>query len=216
MPSEQLTIVTTDGNRFVLKMSEIERITREQPEPVGGRDRGTGAYTSQTWYTVWGLGFSSVSYDDDDLDEMLEFLDGLPGVDRTTINIDMLGFYFPSRDGRSLVGFIVNGVGDRFDFDGDWFQVNGYTLSASAIHYTQATMGKGPFVRGDLGFSRLAIDSSGFGEESSDWGFGGLLGAGVSYPLTPGTFLAVTASYAFRRIAGNGVGNWGLAVTGTF
>ena len=82
MPGEQLTIATTDGNRFVFQLTEIGRITSEP----GSAPKGTGTgKASQSWYTTWSIGPSSVSYGDEEVDQMLEFLDELPGVERTII-----------------------------------------------------------------------------------------------------------------------------------
>ena len=123
VPNKELTIVTGDGNRFTFELEEVQRITKE---PVTGRRsrRSSSQADVESWYTLWGLGISSLSYGSE-IDELLDFMEGLPGVDRTTISMDLLGFYVPTSDGRSLIGGIVNVFGDRIDYEGEWFQING-------------------------------------------------------------------------------------------
>lgn len=214
VPNRELTIETADGNRFVFAFDEISRIAKE---PAAGRRsrRVSGEREIESWYTMWGLGTASMSYPDE-IDEVLDFIDGLPGVDRTTITLDLLGIYFPTAGGSTLVGGIINGFGDRFEFGGEWFQLNGVTYSLSAVHFPQRTIGRGPFIRGDFGISRLDVDSSDYGSDSSDWGSGILFGGGLAYPITEGTSLALTVSYAVRRIDGDTAGTFSAALTGLF
>ena len=212
IPSESLTIITTDGNRLIFKMDDVQRIEKE---PTRSARHDTGDIQTESWYMVWGLGISSVSYGEE-IDQTIDFLEGLPGVDRTTLHFDMLGIYFPMVDGKTLFGGIINGFGDRIDYEGEYFEIDGASYSASIMHFPQGTLGKGPFFRADFGPSILSIDGSEVTSSSSDWGFGGLIGSGLAYPLTPGTRLALTISYAFRRIEGENVGAWSAVISGIF
>lgn len=212
VPGQTLTIVTADGNRFVFKMDEVQRITKEPMRPAR---RAVGAADGESWYMVWGVGMSSVSYGKE-VDQTIEFLEGLPGVDRTTLALDLLGVYFPTVDRKTLLGGIVNAFGDRLDYGSEWFQINGATYSGSVVHFPQGTIGRGPFLRADLGPARMNVDGSEVTSSNSDWGFGGLVGGGLAYPVTSGTRFALTVSYAFRRIEGDDVGAWSAVVSGVF
>ena len=110
----------------------------------------------------------------------------------------------------------MNGSADRFDYDGEWFQVNGTTFSFSTIHFPQGRIGSGPLIRGDIGVARLNFDSSSTGAENSDWGIGGLAGIGFAYALTEGTSMTLTGAYSFRRIEGETASSWTAVVSGLF
>ena len=133
-----------------------------------------------------------------------------------TLSLDMLGVYFPRADGKTLIGGVINAFGDRIDYDEEWMQFSGVTYGDAAVHFPQAVIGKGPFLRADLGPSRMVVDGSGTESESSDWGFGGLVGGGVAYPISRGTRLSLTVSYAFRRVEGDDVGAWNAVISGIF
>ena len=67
-----------------------------------------------------------------------------------------------------------------------------------------------------MGLSKMDIDSSYLRSLSLDWGYGGLLGGGLSYPVTRSTSLALTVAYAFRSIEGDTVGTLSASLTGLF
>ena len=135
--------------------------------------------------------------------------EGVRRVDRGSTASDLIGVYVPKHDGRTLIGGIANGFIEDFEHDGALLmRITSYTYSFSMVHFPQGVLGQGPFVRGDLGLSRLTIDSSTASSEESDLGYGGLVGLGLSFRLTQGTFVSLTETWSFRRIEGETTSAW--------
>ena len=153
--------------------------------------------TTEKWYTYWGLGIADLTYPSG-VEGDLNDLENYPGVDRTQISIDMLGFYWHVTP-TTIGGFIINGAADRFEMDSDYFQWNHYLYSFSMIHYLTPVFGSGPFIRGDVGLAKMVIQDSDGNSESSDSGYGGLVGAGYSFDLG-GTRILLNVNYAYRYI----------------
>ena len=167
----------------------------------------------ESWYTYWGLGWANFSY---------------PGGLNTTINqaknqglsnvsvaLDMFGFYWPKGE-HTILGFVVNGAGDRFEEGGVELQINSYLVSASMMHFFNNKIGKGPFARVDVGPARLNMDTNFAGNFNSEWGFGVLVGGGVGIPITSGTRMTINANYTIRRIEGENLKILGITLGGLF
>ena len=179
----------------------------------------------ETWYTYWGLGWSDVTYPPE-LEDVQNELAGLPGVSHLTIAIDAFGVYWP-RGQSTLLGGIVNANGDSYEVDeilGEFkLQISNYLYALSAIHFLNHEIGRGMFVRGDLGLVRVLVDSDASllgsrTEESytSDWGTGIGIGAGYGIPVTSGTRVLINAYYSLRRVEGEGFQTIGLTLNGLF
>ena len=216
-----LKIQTKDGSVFVYPINEVEKITIE---PIIGIPPAVTTTPSlkdntknrlESWYTYWGGGYTNITYPDE-VDQQLNILADLPGVDHFSLGIDLLGLYWPQQDEQTLLGGVVNGFSDRYEFDGEWFEINSYTYSASIIHFIQNRIGDGVFVRSDIGFARHVIDASGISSEASDWGIGVLFGGGVGLPVARGTRILLNVNYALKRIVGETTGNLGISIGGLF
>lgn len=169
----------------------------------------------ETWYTYWGGGYAGMSYPGD-LDDLLEFVESLPGVDRLTLGLDMLGFYFPV-DERTVLGFVVNGAADRVEVSSDeWMQINSLTYAFSVMRYLQHRVGDGFFVRGDLGPAIHTIEGKRITPDSSEWGLGGLVGAGYGLPVGLGTQLLLNLNSAVRQVEGDATTTLGVSLGGLF
>jgi hypothetical protein len=127
----------------------------------------------------------------------------------------MLGFYWPLNE-QTILGGIINAAGDRYEYDGDSMQINNYTFSVSIMRYLTNTIGSGIFVRADAGPARVVFDADDFGTETSDWGFGGLIGGGFGFNVSPGTRILLNVNYAVRKIEGESYGSLGITVGGLF
>jgi len=157
----------------------------------------------EDWYTYWGLGASSVTYPGE-LNDIMNELKDTPGINHISIALDLLGFYFPT-DENTILGGIVNAFGDRYEEDVENMQINGYLYSFSVMHFLQNRIGKGIFIRGDIGFAKILLDSSFEIDAESDWGFGFLIGGGFGFVVSPETRILITASYANRKVENE---NW--------
>ncbi len=148
----------------------------------------------EDWYTYWSLGSASHTYDEP-LDSAVQAVDALPGVSRTETAIDMLGFYWPMQNDKTAVGFVISGSADRLEDSWDYIQLNQYLYGGSVMHFFGEEIGDGVFLRGDLGISKLVVDSS-VANIASDSGTGILLGVGYGIKVSEGfrVLLSLTAS----------------------
>ena len=167
----------------------------------------------ENWYAHWGLGTSRVTWPGE-FNDVIELLDARPGVSRTQKSADMLGFYKPINP-NTMVGFIANGAADRLEIEGESMQVNLYTYAAS-VQYFPEKIGKGVFGRADIGPAVGVGQFSGAEDETSDPGFGFLVGVGYAHPVTDGTRLALNVNYAIRRMEGESWKTLGISLGGLF
>ena len=157
---------------------------------------------AESWYTYWGLGAAFPMYPTE-LQNVLDLIKDQSGVKNTAIDFDMLGFYWPVMNHQTAVGFIINGGGDRYEYHGEWFQINQYLYGLSAMHFPGHTIGQGLFVRVDAGIAVMNIQDSDGSNESSDRGTGFLLGGGYGLPIANGgTRLLFNGNYAWKKVEG--------------
>lgn len=169
---------------------------------------------TESWYTYWGIGYSSVSYPSE-LQSVLDVLNEQDGVSHISLNLDLLGIYFNVTP-KTIAGVIINAVGDRYELDGEDFQINQYLYSGSAMHYLGEHFGSGPFLRADVGLAKLAITSSSLGSTvTSDMGFGVLVGGGWSFDFG-GTRLLLNVNYTYRGVEDETYNTIGFSVGGLF
>jgi len=156
----------------------------QQPAPQR-RER-----VNEGWYSYWAFGGANFTYPDE-LQASIDALESLPDVNRTKIALDILGFYFPiSR--TTILGFIVKGGGDRFDLLGESVSIFQYMYSLSTIHFMGSRVGRGFFLRGDIGAANIAIEDPSGELTRSKSGLGLLLGTGWSLDLGNTQFLLGT------------------------
>ena len=177
---------------------------------------GTGQAAQESWYTYWGIGWASNSYSGE-VGNVLESAKD-DGLDHVSLSLDMLGFYWTlPGNPKTLLGFVVNGTGDRYDGGkDDWVQVNSYLLGVSSMHFFGREPGAGFFIRADLGMAVFSVSSSGDDSENSDIGYGGLIGGGYGIPVSEGTRILININYAYKHAAGDTVGSLGISVGGLF
>lgn len=155
----------------------------------------------ESWYTYWGIGTVNPSYPED-VEDILDFLEILPGTTRTAISLDFLGFYWPIQD-RYLLGGVINSFGDRIEVDSEGLNIIGVTYGLSLHYFPQRHIGQGFFIRSDVGPAFMAVTSDdGSVDETSDWGLGGLVGVGWSQPITSGTRLTFQVNGSLRQVEG--------------
>ena len=130
------------------------------------------------------------------------------------LSLDMLGFYRHLKS-NTIAGIIINGAADRFTIDSEWFQSNYYIYGASMINYPGIQFGKGIFLRTDIGLAKAVFQNSEGDSESSDNGFGILVGGGWSFDFGV-TRLLLNANYTYRKIEDDAVKVLGFSVGGLF
>lgn len=212
VPGEYLRIETAAGNVFVFQMVEVERIEREPAgEVVAPGARPVGL---ERWYTYWALGWARPTYSGG----MDAFTDNLERRADATLrfDLDLLGFYVPLTNHKTLVGGIINGGADAYSVGDVLFQVNQYLYGVSALHFVTRYIGRGPFVRADAGIARMVLTGTGSGTLDSAQGYGFLVGGGYGLQITAGTRLLMNANYSRRRIGGDTYGKLNVSIGGLF
>ncbi len=168
---------------------------------------------TESWYTYWGVGYASVSYPSA-LQVLIDYLNKQDGVDNTSIALDMLGFYWHIAP-KTIAGIIINTAGDRFTYNGEYFQLNQYIYGGSVIHYMGERFGSGFFLRADAGLAKLVIQDSDGNSTGSDSGFGFLAGGGWSIDFG-GTRMLLNVNYAIRNIESEKYSVLGFSIGGLF
>lgn len=158
---------------------------------------------NESWYTLWAFGFGSTTYSDDDLNDAFDEAEDAPGVDRSRLALDILGFYWPHEGHKSMSGFVVSGFADTISGPGGDVTINQYTYSYSYHQFFGSNIGDQWFWRGDVGLSRavVIIDTTSFdADDSTDLKLGGLLGGGYGWGIGQETRMLVGAYYAHRQL----------------
>ncbi|MCB0350797.1 MAG: hypothetical protein KDD38_06415 [Bdellovibrionales bacterium] len=160
------------------------------PPPAYAKEQAYANKTTPTidesWYTLWGFGFSNVDYGDDAINDSFDFAESQSGITRTKINMDILGFYWPVNDNQTMHGFIVNTVADSLDGPGGTISIYQYLYAYSYHHFFGANIGDGWFFRADAGLTRslLIVETTGLsGTDSSKTGIGLLGGGGYAFAM---------------------------------
>ena len=120
------------------------------------------------------------------------------------ISTDVLGLYIPLGE-QTLIGIVTNANYDVYtleDFDGE-VDVYNYISGASFIHFPNAKIGDGGFIRVDAGMAFVTAKVISEDEENyaeSDIGIGVLAGGGWAYPIREGTRFMAGLNFAIRRV----------------
>jgi hypothetical protein len=218
IPGESIKLKTSYGEVFVIEMLDITKILKEEKKltkkiTYGSEERSKSKLES--WYAYWALGVSRTKYSDSELNDAMDWVETIPGVSRTRLSLDMLGFYWP-RNSNALVGVVVNGATDHLDYDGweGYSRLNMYNYSVSALYFSEI-IGKGIFYRADIGRAAIEFDSDSE-RINFDAGFGFLLGGGYAHPITEGTRITANVNYAVREIEGESCNTLGVSLGGIF
>lgn len=153
----------------------------------------------ESWYSYWGVGVSDNSYGDE-LDDALDNAESQSGVDRTQVAVDMLGFYFPMSNEKTVVGAVINATGDRVDVGNENLQLTRTMYSLSAMHFFGKEPGDGFYLRGDAGIAKMSVTTSDGEISSSESGTGLLIGAGFGLPLSAESRLLLGVNFSSANI----------------
>ncbi len=172
---------------------------------------GTAWAGDQHTYFNLGLAWADPDYGDE-VNTLFDAIADQPQVDHITVGVD-LGLYFAMGQ-SAMFGPALTGIGDRYELNGDAMQVNQYLIGGSYRYYMSGERGKGVFLRGDAGGARMVLDIDGLDTVTSDWGFGFLVGGGISFQIGGGTWFSINADYTQKTIEDETVG--GVTVGGAF
>lgn len=171
----------------------------------------------ESWYTLWGLGFSGINYSNNDIDNEFDYVDKQPGVDRSSGNADLFGFYWP-RTRTDMHGFVYNVIVDTLDNNvGDSFTLSQSLFAYSYYHFFGVNIGDQWFLRGDIGFSRFKYEAENSYITVSDetkTGMGALFGGGYGFATGLETRFLLGGYVTYRK--GGDMKASAFNVTGAF
>ena len=151
------------------------------------------------WYAYWGAGYASNSYPS----EVQNNFDILENGSRVTGAVDMFGFYWPLIN-NGFVGFVVSGTADLAEDvlpntnRKTKYAVTQFLLGLSGMRFFGEKIGKGLFVRSDIGLASAQESRVNFGKEKEDKsGYGILVGAG--YAISFSNEISVLPGFTVSR-----------------
>jgi len=167
----------------------------------------------EDWYTYWGIGFANHTYEDQ-YETLVKLYENQPNSTRTQTAYDLLGFYWPFNNGKTMGGFVVSGTADRIESSWTDAQFNQYLYAGSVMHFFGKEIGDGFFLRGDLGFAKSVFDTSYSDPAGSDTGNGILLGVGYGIPISQGTRILISLTSSHNHIDGHDFSATALRIGG--
>jgi hypothetical protein len=178
----------------------------------------------ESWYTYWAIGGASIDYGSD-VNRLMDEAEAIPGVSRTKLAFDLLGFYWPVKDDRTMIGFVANTTSDSVTDGATTLTITQNLFGLSGMRFFGSEIGDGVFLRGDAGFANATIRAESAGctssgcytlsaQDSSDTGFGYLLGIGYGLPISSGTRILLSLNFADRDIEGDHTNTVGFTVGG--
>ena len=176
IPNISVKIRLIGGSELVFKFDEISKITKESNLSKISK--------IESWYFHFSIGGAKNSYPDE-IQQLLDILNDASNVTHTPISVE-LSFYRPLSNEKTLLGITMDITADDYEFESETFSINNIIYAVSAILYPMEYIGKGLFVRADIGTAVITTESSFGPTETSDYGFGFLLGGGYSWPISSG------------------------------
>ena len=175
----------------------------------------------ERWYTLWNIGYGQNGYPLE-LQEVLDEINDQPNVEHSVgmTVADVLGFYVPLGE-QTLIGTIINANADVYEWKDGETQVDiyNYIWGASVIHFPNAKIGQGGFVRTDLGLAFVSAEvfyDNKIEQVQSDLGVGVLAGGGYAWPIAEGTRLMGGLQFALRRVEKDYYMSFGLTLGALF
>ena len=153
----------------------------------------------ESWYSYWSIGIAEHTHPSE-LDAIFDAFELIPGVERTEIALDMLGFYWPLENKQTILGVVVSSSADNLSVGAAEVQLNQYLYGVSAMHFFGKEPGDGVFLRGDIGMSKIVVQATDSPDLSSDNGTGYLVGAGYGFPVSNESRLIFGVSYSSNSI----------------
>ena len=86
IPGESIKLKTSYGEIFVIEMSDISKIVKEEKKLrkriIYGSEESSKSKL-ESWYAYWALGVSRTKISDSELNDMMDLVEAFPGVSRT-------------------------------------------------------------------------------------------------------------------------------------
>lgn len=213
--------VTTVANKLAFPnqanvLQTTPRVSQTEPQPSRSSpatSKKNSGKAVESWYTYWALGGAGFNYPVE-IQDILDYLESTHDVNRTRIALDILGFYFPLYQ-STLIGFIINGGSDQFEYQGETFSIDQSLYSASTFYFIGGRVGSGTFFRGDLGSAYILVEDSDGNSTKSKTGIGLLLGGGYAFDLGK-TQILLGASGIVRSVEDEKYSTFNITVGGLF
>jgi hypothetical protein len=160
---------------------------------------------NESWYTYWGFGAAKVKYPSD-IQSSLDTINNHSGNNRSTLALDLFGFYWPLESKKTMIGFVINAVSDNYKPSGVDLTVNQYLYGFSTMTFFGPNIGSEWFLRGDIGIAKYLLDVTGVGSRitvSTKSGVGALVGGGYAWPIGTETRMLLNLNYGYRKVEGD-------------
>lgn len=152
----------------------------------------------EAWYSYWAIGGNWHHLDSGPLSNYRINSSFQGGIN----SMDLLGVYFPWESISGLIsGGVLNIQSSRNDGTSNARLLTSETLfSFSNMYFFKGVIGRGLFLRGDLGYSRLFYDwnnpsSPSEKKEESTTSLGLIVGIGGSVPISSSTKILISFNY---------------------
>jgi hypothetical protein len=147
-----------------------------------------------------GAGPSFPSYPAE-VEYLLDYMESEPGMVRVKVAVD-IALGFPVMD-TSYLMLRMDGFGDRFEYLGEYMQLNSYLYSIGLRHYPSGT---GLYAEAGLGASAMVVMGTDMITETSEFGSGFGLALGYDFNKSPRGFgLTLEGKYNWLTVEGDQV-----------
>lgn len=204
-PEKKFFIASTAECPFAKDLSKETPITESMFNAVTAEEIHTTdselRSNNESWYTYWGFGFGSARYKNKELQAELDELKANPLIEHTTVAVEIFGFYWPILNHTTMIGFVMSGVSESFEYGSTEVKINQYQYSFSAMRFFGTNIGDGFFLRGDIGPAKYEVEGKSSTvtiSENSDWGYGMTFGGGYALPVSRETRLLFNMNYSIR------------------
>ena len=195
VPEDYYKIRIAGGSELKFKIHEISKVTIESR--IEYKQSGSKI---ESWYFHIAFGGSNNSYPEE-LQLILDEIEKIEGVILESLSFE-LGFYWPMSNNKTILGIATSSFSDNFRTDDGDMALFNYLHAFSVIHYPMRFIGKGLFIRGDLGAATFGTSSLQGVDEMSETGLGFLIGSGYAWPITGGTRMEFMFGLNSSRVKG--------------
>jgi len=154
----------------------------------------------ESWYLCFAVGYAGTSYPSA-LQNSLDMISAQGS--HYSAALDIPAVYWPLRNRKTLIGGALNGVGDRYELNGNHIEISQFTIGFSMVHFLTGEIGDGLFFRTDLGVASLSVSDSYGTTVSSDAGVGLLIGGGYAIPVSSETRMYLQGYFGSRTVEGD-------------
>ncbi len=182
---------------FKLVIAALLMISFPYRSYSGSTDSGQSEHNAESWYLLLGVGYPVNAYPDNVRTNIDNFTK-LNDESHFTLSLDV-GVYWPLEN-NLLLGITLNGYGDSYDTKDEYIMISNYMVGGSAVWYFGGYIGKGFFLRGDLGIAQVDVSDKNSIYNENNIGFSVKADAGYSVPLSRETRVEFDLGFRYGSV----------------